>query len=98
MSKEGDRQASLFIEGFCLSVAKYIAGLAATVSGKVDVIVLTGGIAYSEPLMKKISDRVSFVAPVKVYPGENELDSLAENGYGVLSGEFEIKVYNPNKS
>ena len=50
MSEEGDRQASLFIEGFCLSVAKYIAGLAATVSGKVDVIVLTGGIAYSEPL------------------------------------------------
>lgn len=98
MSEEGDRQASLFIEGFCLSVAKYIAGLAATVSGKVDVIVLTGGIAYSEPLMKKISDRVSFVAPVKVYPGENELDSLAENGYGVLSGEFEIKVYNPNRS
>ena len=48
--------------------------------------------------MKKISDRVSFVAPVKVYPGENELDSLAENGYGVLSGEFEIKVYNPNRS
>jgi butyrate kinase len=37
---------------------------------------------------------VSFIAPVVVYPGEDELDSLAENGYGILSGEFEVKEYN----
>jgi butyrate kinase len=42
----------------------------------------------------QIIDRVSFIAPVVVYPGEDELDSLAENGYGILSGEFEVKEYN----
>ena len=94
----GDEGKALFIEGFCLSVSKYIAGLSTDVCGKVDAIILTGGIAYSKEMMEKITRRVSFIAPVVVYPGENELDSLAENGYGVLSGDFEIKVYNPNKS
>ena len=43
-----------------------------------------------------ISEHVKFIAPVYVYPGENEVESLAENGYGVLSGEFEIKHYYPD--
>ena len=93
MADEGDDRARVFIEGFCLSIAKYIAALAAVVSGHVDVIILTGGIAYNEALMEKISSRVSFIAPVEVYPGGNEMDSLAENGYAVLSGETEIKHY-----
>ena len=93
MADEGDDRARVFIEGFCLSIAKYIAALAAVVSGHVDVIILTGGIAYNDALMEKISSRVSFIAPVEVYPGGNEMDSLAENGYAVLSGETEIKHY-----
>lgn len=96
MADAGDSHARLFLEGFCLSVAKYIASLAADVCGQVDVIILTGGIAHNAPLMKKISRRVSFIAPVEVYPGGNEMDSLAENGYAVLSGEAEIKYYDPH--
>ena len=42
----------------------------------------------------QITERVSFIAPVVIYPGEDELEALAENGYGILSGEFEIKEYN----
>ncbi len=93
MAEEGNGDAAIFIEGYCLSVAKYIAALATTVYGRVNVIILTGGVAYSRLLMDRIRDRVSFIAPVEIYPGENELDSLAENGYGVLSGEFEVKYY-----
>ena len=92
----GDASTELFLEGFCLSIAKYIASLAADVCGKVDVIILTGGIAHSAPLMEKISRRVSFIAPVAVYPGGNEMDSLAENGYAVLSGEADVKYYDPH--
>jgi butyrate kinase len=43
-----------------------------------------------------IIDRVGFIAPVEVYAGENELESLAENGYGILAGEFDIKYYHPD--
>ena len=93
-----DGREALFIKGYCLSVAKYIASLTADVSGKVDAVILTGGIAYSEKITSSIADRIGFLAPVVVYPGENELESLAENGYAILSGESEIKIYDPNMS
>ena len=92
-AEAGDEEAAMFVEGFCLSIAKYIASLSADVSGKVDVIILTGGIAWNASLMEKISGRISFIAPVKVYPGGNEMDSLAENGYAVLSGKMPVKYY-----
>jgi butyrate kinase len=90
---EGDQECAVFLKGFCVSVAKYIASMAAVVCGKVDAIVLTGGIAHSKVITEDIAQRVAFIAPVEVYAGENELESLAENGYGVLAGEFEIKHY-----
>ena len=68
------------------------------VCGKVDVIILTGGIAHNAALMEKIRTRVAFIAPVEVYPGGNEMDSLAENGYAVLAGEVKVKTYRPNRS
>jgi butyrate kinase len=95
-AEAGDKEVDTFLKGYCISFAKYIAGLATVVCGKVDAIVITGGIAYSERITKDISDRVGFIAPVVVYPGENELESLAENGYGILNGEFEIRYYHPD--
>ena len=92
----GDNEVDTFLKGYCISFAKYIAGLATVVSGKVDAIILTGGIAYSERITRDIAERVSFIAPVEVYPGENELESLAENGYGILAGEFDIRYYHPD--
>ena len=89
---------ALFIRGYCLGIAKYIASLTADVCGKVDAIILTGGIAYSGRITSEIISRVDFLAPVVVYPGENELESLAENGYSILSGTPEIKTYDPNMS
>ena len=95
-AKEGDKEVEVFLKGFAVSFAKYIASLAAVVCGKVDAIILTGGIAHNEIITADIAERVSFIAPVEVYPGENELESLAENGYGILAGEFEIRYYHPD--
>ena len=92
-ASNGDEDCATFLKGFCVSVAKYIGALATVVSGKVDAIVLTGGIAHSKDITADIAERVGFIAPVEVYAGENELESLAENGYGILSGEFENKEY-----
>ena len=93
MADAGNKDAEVFIKGYCLSAAKYIAGIATTACGKIDAIILTGGVCHSTVITGQIAERVGFVAPVVVYPGEDELESLAENGYGVLSGEFDVKVY-----
>ena len=92
-AEAGDKECETFIKGYCISFAKYIAAVSTVVYGKVDAIILTGGIAYSKMITDDIRERVCFIAPVEVYPGENELESLAENGYGILAGEFEIKYY-----
>lgn len=94
MADNGNTEADVFIKAYCLSAAKYIASLAATAFGKVDVVILTGGVCHSPLIAGMITERVEFIAPVVIYPGEDELESLAENGYGILSGEFEIKEYN----
>ena len=77
----------------CYASAKAIAGLAAAVSGRVDAVVLTGGLARSERVVGEIRDRVAFLAPVLVHPGENELEALALGVLAVLRGEAEPRVY-----
>lgn len=92
-AKRGDADVRTFIEAFCLSVSKYIGYFSAVVCGKADAIILTGGIAKNAMITDEIRRRVEFIAPVVVYPGEDELQSLAENGCAVLSGEAEIRHY-----
>ncbi len=92
-AREGDEKVLLFLHSYCASVAKYIGYFSTVVCGEVDAIIITGGVAYNQEVTDEISRRVAFIAPVVVYPGENELDSLAENGYGILSGEFEVRTY-----
>ncbi len=92
----GEEKALTFLKGFCVSVAKYIGALATVVGGKVDAIILTGGIAHGKLVVEDLKERVGFIAPVVVYAGEDELESLAENGYGILAGEFDIKYYHPD--
>ena len=95
-AEAGEEACAVFLKGFCVSVAKYVGALATVVGGKVDAIVLTGGIAHSKMIVDDIIERVGFIAPVVVYAGENELESLAENGYGIMAGEFDIKYYHPD--
>lgn len=92
----GDQACGTFLKAFSLNIAKYIASLATTVDGKVDVILLTGGTANSRMICEDIRRRVAFIAPVEVYAGEHELVSLAENGYNVLGGGVKIRRYDKN--
>ncbi|MDF2570441.1 MAG: buk2 4, partial [Sporomusa sp.] len=89
----GDTQAELVFQAMIYTIAKSIAAAAVPVCGKVDHIILTGGIAYSEQLTAKIKEYISFIAPVTVLPGENELQALAEGAYRVLTGEETAREY-----
>ena len=89
----GDAKAALIFEAMAYQIAKEIGAMATVVSGKVDAIVLTGGLAHSKRLVEWIIKRVSFIANVLVYPGEDELQSLAEGALRVLRGEEEAKIY-----
>lgn len=77
----------------CYQVAKEIGSMATVLKGKVDAILLTGGIAYGKPVTDYIQEMVEFIAPVKVYPGEDEMRALAMNGLMVLKGEITAKTY-----
>ena len=92
-----DPKVDTWLDAFGLNVAKYIASLATTVDGKVDVILLTGGIAKDSRIVADIRRRTAFIAPTEVYPGENELDSLAENGYLILDGETKVHRYDKDR-
>ncbi len=91
--KAGDKQAETVYQAMIYQVARYIVAAAVPVCGKVDQIILTGGIAYSEYLTAKIKGYVSFIAPVTVMPGENELLALAEGAQRVLNGQEKPREY-----
>lgn len=91
--QKGDEKAKLIYEAMALNIAKCICSEAPIVQGKIDAIVLTGGMAYSEKFTKLIIDEVSFLAPVYVYAGENEMKALAEGGLRVLQGLEVAKEY-----
>ena len=62
-------------------------------NGKVDCIVLTGGLAYDASLTSSINERVRFIAPVRVCPEEDEMYAMVESVYKVFNGEFEVQDY-----
>jgi butyrate kinase len=83
---EGDAQAALIFGALCLQIAKEIGRAAAVLKGEVDAVVLTGGLAYSDKLCERVTERVSFIAPVLRFPGEDEMRALAEGALRVLRG------------
>lgn len=93
MIEQGDKKAELIYQAMAYQVAKEIGSCAAALSGEVDAIVLTGGIAYSKMLTGWIKERVDFISQVLVYPGEDEMKALAEGGLRVLRGEEQAKEY-----
>ena len=96
--QEGDEHAKLIYNAMALNVAKNIAKVAPGVCGKVDAILLTGGIAYSQYFTDYIRQRVEFIAPVVVYPGEDEMQSLALGCLRVLRGEEQAKTFVKNEN
>lgn len=90
---EGDRHAELVLNAMIYQTAKSIGAAATVLYGQVDAILLTGGIAHSDYVISRLTKRVSFLAPVHVYPGEDELEALALNALGALRGELKIQEY-----
>ncbi len=92
-ARSGDEKAALIQDALSYQVAKEIGALSTVLKGKVDAIILTGGIAYNPMLVSYVKEMVSFIAPVVVYPGEDEMKSLARNGYMVMTGKVKSKTY-----
>ncbi|BBB90551.1 MAG TPA: butyrate kinase [Methylomusa anaerophila] len=91
--REGDKMAADVYDAMIYGIAKSIAAAAVPVWGKVDGIILTGGIAHARILTEKLKEYVGFLAPVIVLAGENELQALAEGAYRVLTGQETAKEY-----
>jgi len=93
MIKDGDEKALLIYEAMAYQIAKDIGAMATVLKGDFDGIILTGGLAHSEMLINWIKDRISFIGKIFVFPGEDEMRTLAEGGLRVLTGVEEIKKY-----
>jgi len=94
MIREGDKDAKLIYETMAYQISKEIGAASTVLKGDVDAIILTGGIAYDTEFVSWIKERVAFIAPVKVYPGENEMKALVQGVLRVLKGEEQLKSYN----
>lgn len=90
---KGDRKAKLIHDAMGYQVAKEIGAAATVLNGKVDAIILTGGMAYGKPIVDFISKKVGFIAPIVVYPGEDEMLALAQGALRVLNGEEKVMEY-----
>ncbi len=93
MVQDGDQKAAEVREAFILQVAKDIGSMACVLKGKVDQIIITGGIAYDKVVVKGLEERIGFIAPITVYPGEDELLALAQGALRVMNGEEKAMVY-----
>lgn len=91
----GDEEAKLIYDAMAYQIAKEIGSAATVLEGRVDAIILTGGIAYGKAFVENISSKVRWISDIAVYPGEDELQALAEGAIRVLAGEEQAKVY-PN--
>jgi len=91
--KEGDPAASLVFTAMVRTVAKQVGACAAVLQGRVDGIVLTGGLALADEFIAAIKDCIQFIGPVFVFPGENEMIALAQAGLRILRGEDTARTY-----
>ncbi len=94
-AESGDEQVAEVLAAMCYQVAKDIGAHATVLKGKVDAILFIGGMANATYLVDMIRDRVEFIAPVVVMPGEREMESLCENAYLAVTGRIELKEFEP---
>jgi butyrate kinase len=90
---EGDEYAKLVYDAMAMDTARNVGKEAVTAAGDIEAIILTGGIAYSEYFTNQVKKQVEWIAPVIVYPGENEMESLALGGLRVLEGKEEAREF-----
>ncbi len=93
MAQDGNKEARNIQDAMAYQIGKEIGALSTVLKGQVDAIILTGGISNNTMVVEYIKSMVSFIAPVVIYPGEDEMHALAWNGLLVLKGEIEAKEY-----
>ena len=93
MARNGDSKAKLIQDAMAYQISKEIGAMATVLGGEVHAIILTGGIAHNPDLTGYIKERVSFIAPVFVYPGEDEMRALAMNGNLLMKGHISARKY-----
>ena len=91
--KNGDSYAKLVYDAMIYQIGKYIGAYATVLKGKVDAILLTGGVSHDAYLVEQVTDMVKYIAPVKVYAGELEMEAMANGALRVLTGQEQAKVY-----
>lgn len=91
--EEGDNHAKLIFDAFIYQISKAIGEMSVVLKGKVDTIILTGGIAYSPVVINAIKENVNWISNLTVYPGEDELLALAQGAIRVLDEEEEAREY-----
>lgn len=96
-ANEGNFVCREVLEAMCYQISKDIGAYATVLNGDVDAIILIGGMAHSEMITGFIKERVSFIAPVVIMPGEREMESLCINSYRALKGEIPIKHFEEGK-
>ena len=89
----GDKHAKLILDAMIYHVAKNIASESAVLCGNIDAILLTGGLARSEYIVSRLRERIGFLAPIRCFPGEDEMEALALNALAVLRGKRKAKEY-----
>lgn len=92
-AKEGDKKFEFIQEAMAYQISKEVGAMSTVLKGKVDAIFLTGGIAYSKPFVELLKERIEFIAPVHVYPGEDEMGALALNALMLIKGETQSIKY-----
>ena len=92
-AKEGDKYAEMLWNTMIYQITKCIGSMAAALHGKLDGILLGGGMVYNEDLVAQIKEACEWIAPVTAYPGEFEMEAMASGAVRVLSGEEEVKKY-----
>ena len=93
MIEDGDQYAKLIFEAMCYQIAKEIGAMATVLKGDVDAVIMTGGIANSANLVNEIKERTNWIAPIVVYPGEEEMKALAQAVIRVINGMEQAKDY-----
>ncbi|MEG0308325.1 MAG: butyrate kinase [Clostridium sp.] len=94
----GDEKAEFILKAMAYQISKEIGGMSTALCGKIDAIILTGGIAYNKRVTNWITESVKFIAPVELVPGEDEMLALAQGALRVLRGEEVPKIYDEEVS
>ena len=93
-AEDGEEPYKGVIDAMMYTIAKQIGAMYVAMTGKVDAIILTGGIAHSDYCMDILRKQIDYLGEVVICPGENEMGSLAYNALGVLRGDLPLLEYN----